>query len=378
MLSYRLSHRSSHRLYLAIVLLFVLPTVPAKASFEYVYLSSGNAITVFLFGEQTALLTEMQEVPLQRAGVMAISGDHNYLYAATQRGKRSEIVSFAIGNDGRLTQLNVAAAGYYPTYLSLDKSDRFLYGSHYGAGKLSVWSTVNRVFSPESAVRTLVYDLEKNAHAAVFSPDGRHLYVPATGPNKVFQFTVQSSTGALVPNARPFARGPQGGGPRQPRHISFHPTLDIAYTTLERDQPGVGIWRRNRSSGQLMFRNALSSLPRGFKGTMHTAELHLSPDGRYLYLSNRDVTRGAPAHSDSIAVFRVNSRNGDLTPVSHFPTGRIPRAFWLSQSGRYVFVANRGDNTLQLAARDNETGMLSHRTTVATGKSPVWVQSIVK
>src|SRR5690606_3745523 len=86
--------------------------------------------------------------------------------------------------------------------------------------------------------------LEKNAHSAVFSPDDRFLLVPATGPNKIFQLRLDAPATRLIANDPPYANGPQGEDEaRQPRHLVFHPSLPMAYTSNERERPGVGAWQ---------------------------------------------------------------------------------------------------------------------------------------
>ena len=135
--------------------------------------------------------------------------------------------------DGSLEHLHTAPCGWGSGYLRPDATGRFLAGNSYGAGKVGIWALdddgVYRGVPPRD------FELEKRAHSAVFSPDNRFLYVPATGPNKIFQLVFNSQTGAIYPNQPSSAPGPTGEDQaRQPRHLIFHPKLDFAYTTNER------------------------------------------------------------------------------------------------------------------------------------------------
>ena len=217
--------------------------------------------------------------------------------------------------------------------------------------------------------------LEKCAHSAVFSPDNRWLLVPATSPNKVFLNRFDPESGKLTPNDPPFAKGPQGKNEaRMPRHLVFHPTRPIVYTTNERGQPGVGVWTWNAERGVLTPLQNIVTQPGGFTGRITTADLHLTPDARYLYISNRDITdRQARTGKDSIVGFSVNAQTGRLNLIDHFPCEHMPRSFALDVTGRYVYVAGQGDDRLGAYRIDAQTGRLTKVTQYETAERPTWV-----
>jgi len=117
--------------------------------------------------------------------------------------------------------------------------------------------------------------------------------------------------------------------------------------------------------------------PKGFEGRIATADLHLTPEARFLYISNRDVShRGPEPGEDSIVGFRVDPETGRLTKIGHQPCERIPRSFTIDASGRFLYVAGRAEDRLGVYRIDRETGELSRVTGYDTGEGPIWVECV--
>ena len=116
--------------------------------------------------------------------------------------------------------------------------------------------------------------------------------------------------------------------------------------------------------------------PKGAALQVTTADLHLTPDARFLYVSNRDITkRRAPRGKDSIVGFRVDAQTGKLTLTGHFPCERIPRSFTIDKLGKYVYVAGQGDGKLG-AYRIEPTGQLKKIKQYEVGNGPNWVETL--
>jgi len=361
---------NTHRfLILAAALLIPLPAWAG----QLVYVAGGNKVTVFGLDDATGKLTPVQSLDLPGAGPMVATPDRKRLYAkAKGKASANAIATLDVAGDGTLTVAHTAGVNLAPGYLCLDKTQDYLAGNHYGPGKATVWKLDAGVYRGETAQEIT---LEKRAHSAVFSPNNRFLLVPATGPNKVFQMSFDSSTGRATPNSPPHADGPAGeDAARQPRHLVFHPTLPVAYTTNEREKPGVGMWSWNADAGTLKTVQNLVSTPPGFKGTITTADLHVTPDGRYLYASNRDLTdRKAKTGNSSIAAFKLDAGTGRMTMIGTFPCEHIPRSICLDKTGRYLFAAGQMEDALGAYRIDPATGKLARtdRRTVPT--RPSWV-----
>jgi 6-phosphogluconolactonase len=348
-----------------------------RDSEQRLYLAAGGQLTVYEVNQETGKLSLTQELPLAGAGPFTFAPNRKLMYAvaANPNGKKraSAIATLAIGKGGQLSLVNSANVEERPGYLMTDNNGEFLAGNHYGPGKASIWK-IDPTYRGE-LVQSL--DLENKAHSAVFSPDNLWLLVPATGPNKVFVNHFMAQVGTAEPNDPPFASGPSGyKEARQPRHLIFHPNLSLAYTTNEREQPGVGVWQWDTEKGTLNSIQNIVTLPEGFQGRITTADLHLTPDARFLYVSNRDGTdRGAPTGNDSIVAFQVDTQTGLLTLIGHYPCERIPRSFTIDKLGKFLYVAGQGDARLG-AYRIEASGALTKIDQLEVGRGPIWIETL--
>jgi len=356
-----------------ILVLMVFMSLPYQTfATEYLYLASGNTITVKANDQDTGTLRDYQTVKLDGTGPIAFSPDHSFLYIViqAQRSKRQQfIATYTIGNDGKLTFQQKSAINMPSEYVQADATGQYLIGSHYGKGKMSVWKLTKGVYEGETVQE---FTLEQQAHSTVFSKDNHYILVPATGPNKVFQMTFDEKTGRVAFNNPAFARGPKIDA-RQPRHLVFNRKLNIAYTTQERMNPGVATWEWNPENGVLNLLENIVTTNDHVK-SITTADLHITPDNQFLYISNRDDKN----KRDSIIGFRIDPKNGRLSLIKHFPSEHVPRSFCISQSGTYLYVAGKGDAKLGVYQIHPDTGELEKITQYKTGANPIWVTTLVK
>jgi len=298
-----------------------------------------------------------------------------YAVATVQKeGRKSpSLATLSIEKGGKIELIENAPINLRPGYLMTDNNGEFIAGNHYGPGKATIWK-IDPIYRGET-IKELV--LEQKAHSTVFSPDNHWLLVPATGPNKVFINHFTAQVGTTEPNDPPFASGPSGSNEaQQPRHLIFHPNLSVVYTSNERENPGVGVWHWNTEKGTLKTVQNIVSQPEGFGGYITTADLHLTPNAKFLYLSNRDTTvRGAPSGKDSIVAFKVHPQTGALKLIGHFPSERIPRSFTIDKLGKFLYVAGQGDSKLG-AYKIEEPGTLTKLKQYTVGKNPIWVETL--
>ena len=337
---------------------------------EHVYVSAGGAVTVFRVTADGSL-TQIQRLELQGAGPQGLSPDQRHMYVTAQlEKKQSALATLRIQSNAQLDLLRVDKVNMRPGYLRTDSKGRFLAGNHYGPGKISIWRLREGIFEGET-IQELA--LEPKAHSTVFSPDDTWLLVPATGPNKVLVTRMDLANGKATPAQE--NGGPTGEGrAQQPRHLIFHPSKPIIYTSNERESPGVCVWEWNSGDGTMRPVQDIVSLPEGFQGRMSTADLHLTPDARFLYLSNRDGTdKKSPTGQDSIVGFRVDGSTGRLTFIGHNPCERVPRSFAVAPSGRFVYVAGQGDGKLGAYRVDRANGALTRVAQYDVGKGANWV-----
>jgi 6-phosphogluconolactonase len=148
----------------------------------------------------------------------------------------------------------------------------------------------------------------------------------------------------------------------------------MAFTSNERGG-GISSWNFDTSKGTLTLKQTLSTLPPDFDGNSAAADINITPDGRFAYVSNRDVTKredGQPSQ-DTLAGFSIDQKTGDMKLIGYFPTARFPRAFCIDVSGKFLFAAGQQSAELFAYSINQKTGALKHTGTYKTGGSPIWV-----
>ncbi len=178
------------------------------------------------------------------------------------------------------------------------------------------------------------------------------------GPNVIMQFRFDADTGRLTANS-PFRVEPAER--LGPRHYCFHPTLDLVYFSNEQGCSVTG-YRLDPASGTLSAAQTISTLPDGYTARNTCSQIHLTPSGRFLYVGNRG--------HNSIAGFAVDTATGRLTAIGRVSTEAVPSAFGLDPAGRFVFAAGTASGRLASYRINQETGALTPLTTYAVGQRP--------
>ena len=175
-------------------------------------------------------------------------------------------------------------------------------------------------------------------------------------------YRFDAKTGSLVPNKPPYVKVSPGSGPR---HFAIAPSGKFVYLVNEMSST-VTVFRYDTASGQLHEQQTISTLPENFKGENTTAEIEVDAKGKFLYVSNRG--------DDSIALFAIDPHDGKLTLVERVPTGgKTPRYFTLDPTGKWLFAANQDSNSINLFRVDPDTGRLTATSQALQVDSPVSV-----
>jgi 6-phosphogluconolactonase len=186
-----------------------------------------------------------------------------------------------------------------------------------------------------------------HVHATVFSPDGKYLFVPDLGIDKLMIYSFDWKKGKLKPADIPFEMVEPGAGPR---HFEFHPNGRFAYL-MEELTGSVSAYAYGKK-GELYGIQHVSALPRDYLGPVGSADIHVSPDGKFLYASNR-------GESNTIAIFSINPDDGKIWPQGFQSTlGIKPRNFNFDPTGKFLLVANQDSDEIVVFHRDAETGLL--------------------
>lgn len=286
---------------------------------------------------------------------LTISGNRKFVYAVNENNPGT-VTAFAYQKEtGALTQLNtVDTKGAHPCYVSIDKKAKHLIVGNYSGGNLSVFD-VNEDGRLSEAKQTIQHNgnglnrqrQEKaHVHATVYSPDYRMLFVPDLGMDKLMMYKVDSRTGMLSPAEPPFIETVGGAGPR---HMVFHPSQDFMYV-MEELTGTISVYEFKENKWTTLQNP--SAHPMNYKGAIGSADIHISPDGRFLYCTNR-------GESNTIAIFSINPLSGVLTPLGHQSTlGIHPRNFTIHPSGNYLLVANRDSDEVVIFHINKFTGLL--------------------
>jgi 6-phosphogluconolactonase len=206
-----------------------------------------------------------------------------------------------------------------------------------------------------------------HAHCINLDASNRFALCADLGLDKVLIYSFDAKNGSLSPNDKQaFVKVSPGAGPR---HFAFHPVLPFAYVINELDST-VTAFRWNSEQGKLTVLQSVSTLPEDFNGKSTTAEIAVSPDGRFLYGSNRG--------HDSIAVFSINLDTGRLSCFSHHSSGgQTPRNFAIAPNGQFLLAANQQSHNVVVFRIDRQTGKLEPTGKTVEIPSPVCVTFVM-
>ena len=289
---------------------------------------------------------------------MAISPSQHMLYAA-RRSDPMAVVSLAIDPQSRdLRRVGESPLPASMAYVGTDTAGRFLLAASYPGHQLTV-SPVQ----PDGTVGAVqqVVPTGPNAHAIVASPCNRYVLATSLGSGELMVYAFHAETGRLTPASTWHARAGAG-----PRHFRFDPAGRFVYLLNELDGT-VDVLAWDAQQGRLsIVQSCVDILPPGFTGNPWAADLHLTPDGRYLYTSERT--------SSTLAHFAVDAVTGHISPRGHTAVEAQPRGFAIDATGQHLLVVGQLSQHLSRYEIDRETGQLTLRQRLPVGQGPNWVE----
>ena len=326
----------------------------------YTQPGKSEGIYVYRFNTETGELSAKSELKgIKNPSFLAVSKDEKHVYSVGETNEGAVNAYTFDRTTGKLTLLNSASAGGNgPCYVAVDASNKFVFVGNYGGGSLSA-VPVKSDGSLGTQIQTIVHEgkgIKSNqdkphVHATVLSKDNRYLYVPDLGTDKINIYKVDGSKSSpLSPASPPFVSLEPGSGPR---HFTFDPTGKYAFVIQE--MTGV-VTAFNVSDGNLTAKQSVTLPAEESKGRIDAADIHVSPDGKFLYGSLRgDI--------NEIVIYSLG-KNGSMTYAGRQSThGKTPRNFAIDPSGNYLLVANQNSDDITVFKRDHKTGLLT-----ATGK----------
>ncbi|GHT61243.1 6-phosphogluconolactonase [Bacteroidia bacterium] len=355
---------------LLIVLLFMLACQTKKdpsntqtnPSGNSVYLMVGSysngktsGISVYDFDLQDAGFKLVSEIKnILNPSYLVVSPNKKLVYSVNETGKGS-VTSFRFDKStGTLDSINSQdTGGADPCYINIDNKQSMILTANYTGGNISVFP-----LSDSGKVLPVSQLIDFNAindrrashiHTVVFSPDQTSVFATDLGKDQITRFRVDLNDinkQFLKIDGTPITLE-RGSGPR---HIDFHPLKNFAYCLNELSGK-VTVFQYSAKGGLTPIQYIASDTTTAGE-KKGSADIHVSPDGRFLYASNR-------LNNDGIAIFSIDLNTGRLTPAGYQKTGIHPRNFIISSNGKYLLCANRDSNTIQIFAINQQTGLLS-------------------
>lgn len=332
--------------------------------------SDGTApgISVYNFETQTGNFEYVSEIKdIVNPSYLTVSNDENYIYSVSETTPGAVDAFTFDKTTGTLSLINDQfTEGADPCYININKEQTAVVTANYSGGNISVFP-LNKQGCVGTLSQNIAFSTGSHIHTVVFSPDGNYLLATDLGKNRIYTFQVLHNANGMYLIQQPEKTTilESGSGPR---HLAFHPRKDVVYCINELSGK-VTVF--HYEEGVLSAVQSIASDTTSGTGSKGSADIHLAPNSRFLYTSNR-------LQADGIAIFSVDSEEGTLTKVGYQETGIHPRNFIISPNGKYLLCANRDSHTVQIFEINPATGLLQDTGKEISVSKPVCLQWIKK
>lgn len=342
----------------AVLMTLTLATTGRAATYVYVSKPTEQQIQIYRLDPSDGSLKATATIDTQGTpGALSVDLERRHFFASLR--STNSVASYRIDAEGGLVNLGSAQleTGANAAYLRADRTGNWLISASYSGGKVVTQGLADGLIG--GTVQTI--DTAKTAHFVSIDRSNTWVFVPHVAPNAVFQFRFDPVAGLLTPAGQAPGGAPKAG----PRHMAWHPTLNMAYTSNESGS-SITAYAFDPATG-LTPVQTLSTLPPDFAGTNSTAEVKVHPSGRFVWVSNRG--------HDSLAGFTIDA-DGRLATLGWTPTEKTPRSFDIDASGKFAFGAGEGSGRLAVFQINDADGIMKRIDTHDVGKSLPWVLAV--
>lgn len=292
---------------------------------------------------------------------LAVSPDKRVLFVAL-RNEPWSVRSFAIdAASGRLDYLGFGPLADNTCYISTDKTGRFLLSASYQGNKIVVnpIGSDGIVQAPQQII-----DTELKSHSILVDPANRFALSACLGGDIFYQWRFDAQTGRLTPNDPPLVSVKKHSGPR---HFVFHPNGRIVYLLTEHAVT-IHVYDYDPGKGTLTEKQVVNALTPTPEDKIWATDIHITPNGRFLYAAERG--------SSTLAMFKVDPKDGTLSLTGHIVTEKQPRGFAIDPSGRFLYCTGQLSVRMSSYAIDGESGKLTKLADYPVGKNPNWIEIV--
>jgi 6-phosphogluconolactonase len=327
-----------------IILLLAIPLIGDCQMNYYLLIGTytkgkSEGLYVYKMNTETGDVTAVSKATAANPSYLDLSPDEKFVYAvnedASDKGSVS-VFSFDKSN-GTLKYIDKqTSGGDHPCYVAVNKTGKWVAVANYTGGSFSTLPIMaNGTLGVPTTIQHTGSSVNKerqtkpHVHSTVFSPDDKYLFVPDLGIDKVMIYAFNPGSGKPEPAKQPFAAATAGYGPR---HFTFHPNGKLAYLV---EEMGGAVSAYKYKDGKLTLIQQISTYPNNFTDKKWSADIHISPDGKFLYASNR-----TPANN--IAIYSIDAKSGKLKSLGYESTkGDVPRNFTIDPTGNFFWLPTR-------------------------------------
>ncbi len=327
--------------------------------------TSGKSEGIYIYDFNTATGDSkmLSSIKSSNPSYLAVSPDKKYLYAvnedADSLNNGGMVSAFKFGKKKKqLIFINQQpSGGNHPCYITTDKNGKWVIAANYSGGSFSITPlagdgslrTDKKVIQHEGKGINKQRQEKAHVHQTLLTEDNRHLLVADLGIDKLMIYDFDAATGQATANNSASISVTAGSGPR---HIAIHPSNKYVYLTEELSGT-VGAFSFDNASGKLKLLQTISAVPEDYKGSLSGADIHVSPDGKFLYASNR-------GELNNLVIYKIDEATGILSVAGFQSTmGIKPRNFSFDPGGDFLLVANQDSDNIAVFSVNHTTGLLT-------------------